>query len=263
MNNSKHKWKIVHFLIMVGILISIVIIGLIFPIEMRSIGWGLTLVLMTVFVIIAGHSVTGLWKGFLIDGRNKISLSRFQMVAWTIMVLSAFLTIALVNIRAGVADPLAISIPSQLWILMGISTTSMIGSPLLLSTKREKQPDAKLWKNTVENLKSKGCANVEDKTPQMIITNLKPESAQWADLFRGEEAANAAALDLGKIQMFYFTIILVLAYIVALTGLFSSESRTIFSFPELHESMIALIGISHTGYLANKAVPHSPEAPQK
>jgi hypothetical protein len=35
------------------------------------------------------------------------------------------------------ADPLAIAIPEQLWLLMGISTTALVASPLIRSTKRD------------------------------------------------------------------------------------------------------------------------------
>ena len=55
--------------------------------------------LMAVFTTIAGHGVLGLWLGLLIDERNKMSLSRLQMITWTIVVLSGFVTAALWNTR--------------------------------------------------------------------------------------------------------------------------------------------------------------------
>jgi hypothetical protein len=121
-------------LALIGILVGIALAGLWLSRYSLILSWLVMLVLMITFLVVAGAAITGLRRGLLIDGRNKISLSRFQLIAWTVVVLSAFLTAALFNIRAGADDPLAIAIPEQLWILMGISTTSLIGSPLLLGT---------------------------------------------------------------------------------------------------------------------------------
>ena len=89
-----------------------------------------------------------------------------------------------------------------------------------------------------------------------VIVNTSLGAARWSDMFKGEETGNAAHLDLGKVQMFYFTLILVLAYAVALGCAFAGEER-IHAFPALDPSMVALLGISHAGYLVHKAVPHS------
>jgi hypothetical protein len=72
---------------------------------------------------------------------------------------------------------------------------------------------------------------------------------------------NIGHLDIGKIQMFYFTIIIIFAYGAALTSLFAgTSSEKIGAFPTLSQSVIALLGISQAAYLANKAVPRTPTA---
>jgi hypothetical protein len=61
-----------------------------------------------------------------------------QALSWSLVVISAFLAGALANISANpglLADPLSIGVPEELWILMGISFTSLIDSPLILSQK--------------------------------------------------------------------------------------------------------------------------------
>jgi hypothetical protein len=83
-------------------------------------GWLAVGVLLLIFMAVSGHGVVGMWRGILIDNRNVISLSRFQMVLWTAIVLSAFLTAALYNIYTGIDEPLAIQVPGQMWIMMGI-----------------------------------------------------------------------------------------------------------------------------------------------
>ncbi|RZN38742.1 MAG: hypothetical protein EF813_04625 [Methanosarcinales archaeon] len=76
------------------------------------------------------------------------------------------------------------------------------------------------------------------------------------NMFKGEETGNATQLDLGKIQMFYFTLVLVLTYAVAL-GDTLVGIETIAEFPVLSSSMVTLMLISHAGYLTNKAIPYS------
>ena len=49
--------------------------------------WYANLALMSLFVFIAGRAITGRWRGVFIDERNKVSLSRLQMLLWTVVVL--------------------------------------------------------------------------------------------------------------------------------------------------------------------------------
>ena len=56
--------------------------------------------------------------------------------------------------------------------------------------------------------------------------------------------------------MFYFTLILVFAHGVQLGSLFLDSSGIIEKLPVLSAGMLALLAISHAGYLTNKAVPH-------
>lgn len=93
------------------------------------------MLLLGVFTIITGHGTVGLWLGLLIDPQNRMSLSRLQLIFWTLVVLSGFLAAALGNIAAGAPSPLAIASPPQLWLVMGISTTSLVSSQLIRNRK--------------------------------------------------------------------------------------------------------------------------------
>ncbi|MCK4458266.1 MAG: hypothetical protein KAT13_01350, partial [Methanosarcinales archaeon] len=97
----------------------------------RRKAWFSVMALMTLSIIIAGHGATGRWAGLLIDERNRMSLSRLQMILWTAIILSGLLVAALSNTTLGAKDPLAIALPEELWMLMGISTASLVGSPLI------------------------------------------------------------------------------------------------------------------------------------
>lgn len=198
--------------------------------------WIAAIALIVIVCAVLGYGFMGVFRGLLIDGRNMLSLSKLQMVLWTVIVISGLIAAAIANMAYG-KDPLNITIPPELWLLMGINTTSLVASPIIKSTKQD-----------VDGL----------------LKNKNPEDAEWSDLFRGEETANANRLDLGKVQMFYLTLIIAFAYAVQImtqlsqlgplnpTGL----SEGFQNFPAISSGMVALLGVSNAGYLAYKATKH-------
>lgn len=255
--NSPSSWTRRHS-ISLGIIVGIlVMMESLVPASTRLWMWFGTMALLTLFGIIAGQGVTGQGLGLLIDTRNKTSLARFQMVVWTILILSAYLTAVMVNVDLKQPEPLAIAIPPDLWLLMGISTTSLIGSPLILSAKKArevKEPD----KQRALNALVRQAVDTDKVTIiGQLVVNQTPEVARLADMFQGSETGNVGLLDLGKVQMFFFTLIIVLAYASALSALFQQGRGPIQALPVIDGGMLALLGISHAGYLVNKALPHS------
>lgn len=113
----------------------------------KGVNYFLVFVAMLLFFVLLGIFISGRPAGILIDERNQMSLSRFQMVVWMLIILSAYLTIALSRITAGllggeissITDALSVGIPQELWVLLGISTVSLVGSPLILSEKKNKK----------------------------------------------------------------------------------------------------------------------------
>jgi uncharacterized membrane protein YvlD (DUF360 family) len=126
-----------------------------------------------------------------------------------------------------ITTPISVQIPSEVWLLLGISTTSLVASPL-----------------------------IKNRTPDQIVKNQSATEAKLSDLFRGEQTGDITQLDLGKVQMFFFTVIVVGAYAIALASMFiTRELSAITSLPALDSGVIAMLGVSHAGYLTNKAVP--------
>lgn len=256
------KWTIWHTF---GILLTLIATGIAgWFIPSRLTAWLAILLLLTFFIALAANGVTGNWRGALIDNRNRISLSRFQMLLWTILILSAYLAATLANMKVtpdltGTGNLFSVTIPSGLWLLMGIATTSLVAAPLILSTKTTKTPDEQQKDNTLKLLANQhvdvGGNNVIDRG--QIIAYATSDNARWADLFTGEEVGNAAQFDLSKIQLFYFTFILILVYGIALATIFAGPGPTIKALPDIDQSILALLGISHAGYLTSKAIPHS------
>jgi hypothetical protein len=262
--SESKTWQWFHTLGIVLILLAITLVGWFSPPAFRLEAWLISLVLIAVFIIIAGHGTTGLWRGWLIDDRYMMSLSRLQAVLWTVVILSAFFIAALGNLKLGDPNPLEVAIPVEIWLVMGISVTSLVGSPLIRSNKKKQDPDPKEGGRTITELtKERGARTIASRDTLdligLVIVNLRPEDASLSDLFRGEETGNGALLDLGKIQLFLFTLLIVLVYVSTLSVLFNAGTA-IHSFEPLDESTIALLGISHAAYLTNKAIPHSKTA---
>lgn len=228
-------------------------------------GWAGALALLTLFCAALGVAINGRLAGVLIDERNRVSLARFQASAWSVLVLSALLTAVLSRIRAGDADPLAIAIPGQLLVAMGMSAASFVSSPALLSLKAGELAQNGVVEQTCAKLGDASC----DVVPQgKLYARCDPTKARWLDMFRGEEVCNAAAPDLSKVQQFLVTIIVLSAYGATLWSGWSGASLKSAAFhtgylsglPDFSPNMLWLIGLSHAGYLAYKVAPHGPAA---
>ncbi len=101
---------------------------------------------------------------------------------------------------------------------IGISTTALVASPLIRSTKRDVEP----LHDTVEAklrlvARQRGLDPQEVTTRGVEVVNRQPRDARWTDVLQGEEVGNGPHLDLGKVQNLF----------------------------------------SHDGYLAYKATPHT------
>ena len=179
------------------------------------------------------------------------------MILWTILILSAYLTAVMVNVDLKRPEPLSIVIPPDLWLLMGISTTSLIGSPLILSAKKARETKEPDKQRALKALTRQAVDTGKVAIMGQLVVNQTPEVARLADMFQGSETGNVGLLDLGKVQMFFFTLIIVLAYASALSTLFQQGRGPIQALPVVDGGMLALLGISHAGYLVNKALPHS------
>ncbi len=125
------------------------------------------------------------------------------------------------------------NIPDEILLLLGISTTSLVGSPLLKSIRDQSADE-----------------------PSKIARNAKQKEARFSDFVMGEETQNRDQIDLAKVQMLYLTLVLVVAYGVALAEMFQTNAGSVITqFPPVASGVILLLGISHTGYLADKALP--------
>jgi hypothetical protein len=247
------------FLAMVGALVLIPVQHLV--LDWPFANWLIDLGTLLAFIVIVGIVGKGRLEGVLIDERNKMSLSRLQTVLWSVVIIGSMVAFALIRLKAGALDPLNVSVPDALLVAVGITTTALAGSPIIRSVKEqsEKRPNADQVRDTGIGLGLSG----EPRMRGLIVVNETPAAASWMDMLRGEEGGNAAALDIGKIQMFWFTGLLVAAYLVMIGAQITTGANAatvvggLDGLPEISPAFVTLLGIANGAYLANKAVPHT------
>jgi hypothetical protein len=279
-----------------AVVLILLILGVAWSVPIAT-AFPVVMVLLVVFCILLGISICQDPLGILISEQNVISLSRFQTALWTVIVIAALLVIAIARIKNGVvadedtselADPLKITFGKDLLALLGISATSLVGSPLIAATKKSKAPGPNAVASTAQEMvkldnvpdsvKSAGRgtgaaaaaapakpspANVAlaiaENAEGILYKNPTASDASFADMFEGNEIGNAAHVDLSKVQMFFFTAVIAVAYVVALWDAMSTGAiyGASFAFPAVSSGMVGLLGISNAGYLAAKGVDHT------
>lgn len=245
---------------------------------MAQLAWSVAAAGLIVFLMSVGAGTTGRPLGFLINERNLMSLTRFQTVLWTVIILSAYFVVALARVVMNVPEPLVIKVDPQLWALLGISLTSLVGSSMINSNKTNKKPDNQEITKTAHALAANNNlpaaavaavaaapagANQPDPSAKVIFqhkqgtlyANPSIDDAGLSDMFEGDEVGNAASIDLAKVQMFFFNIIVALSYITLLSKTMAQlaiDPAKVIELPLLSKGMIALLGISHAGHLMGK-----------
>lgn len=150
---------------------------------------------------------------------EKYSLSRFQMYLWTVLILVAFIAAALAKLDLP-------NIPSNLYILMGINLAAAVGSTAIHTAKTAKPPAT--------------------PTTTAPASGGKPNFV--ADVFF--ESGGKASVDLPRTQMFVWTIIIAVSFIVLSINEFRIGNPIL---PDVPTGVLALMGISHGAYLGSKA----------
>lgn len=191
----------------------------------RSETWIITLLLLGGQLALAGWAIKGRWDGVFIDEHRKISLSRFQLILWTAVLVSALISAGLSNAANGQVEPLKIDIPPTVWSLLGIGSFSFVAASLLKRQQFERG---------------------------LITPN--PSGPSWLDLIRSEDGTT---VDVSKLQQLAFTAMLITIYIGGLyemMGQGGNAPEKVTTFPGVDDGFIALLGLSHAAYLIKKQV---------
>src|ERR1051325_5041301 len=198
------------------------------------IDWTVAAIVLLVLAGWIGRRATGNVLGILIDARGRFSLTHFQLVLWTIVILSS--AIGVLAVRAW--NPEGFVIPSSLLGLMGIS----VGSAVLTT-------GVKGAKDTP------GSQAVVARVGAPVVMRdgtVKHFSAKLAQIWLQEEGAFAdRVVDITKFQNFIFTLVVLAIYIAMMYETRDAPTSSL-SLPDLPANVIALIGISHAGYVGGK-----------
>jgi hypothetical protein len=210
---------------------------------------------IAVFTLLVGWTIRGHWSGALVDPkRQRMSLSRLQMLLWSALVLASYMTAVMINLahrnaaNTTAIDALAVAIPGELLVAMGLSVGSLVGARVVLNRKETEHGTvtSALPPDTITD-----TGAVEPTAPRSAV--FRARGPRWLDLFEGDTAESRDAVDVGKLQMFFITIALVLGYGLVVADLFASSPATgISSLPALNDGFVALLAISHAGYLTAK-----------
>ena len=249
--------------------LPLVVIGVGLPVaaaqlgsEYRGYAFLGVLVLLAAELGVIGWLVNERPIGAFVDSRNCLSLSKLQAGAWTVVVLSALATIAVFNILAqastgGSVTDLDITIPGELLLAMGISATSLVAAPALMSVKVDQDPTARSVAKAARRKATLHTGAPTGVTEGIVPTNAAPRDASWANLVTGDEVGNFNSPDLGKIQQLLITVLLLGCYTGYVFINLSTRAAPIHALPALDKSFVWLLGISHASYLAYKAAPHT------
>ncbi|MBO3697353.1 hypothetical protein [Roseivirga sp. E12] len=248
-----------------------------------------------VFMLITISKGLGLPNGgFLIDKtRRRYSLSRLQLVAWTVIILSAYISQNFTVFWSYFFEnkccdqlPQLSEIPVNVLGLLGISTGTALVTPVINQAKSSitNRSDARrmtsgneefatyeevLYNNTTyENLVDLSFSSKKGKTEKVkkgsnigaVYRNINIEDAELVDIFRGEEVKDFDLVDISKVQNFLFTILTMTIYAFQIFLALRNESNTL---PDLNNTFLLIIGISHSYYVINKAIVQSTPAKKK
>lgn len=268
----------------------------------------------TLTIVVAGWAVNGEYFGAFIDARNRYSLSRLQLAAWTIVVLSAWLAAVIVRIVSNMSIDVAleVAIPAAVVTALGLSTGAFALSAAIDQNKSHKTVDLNarrgleadynavveelnlLVKRRTDAQKDRDSLPTDDERREplvLLVENLerteaalgtreaalkaklselraaegllsrneRASDAAAGDLFRGDEVGTTETLDFGKVQMLFFSVSVIGSYALVLLSalnngdLYSTAAGGV-ALPEMSDSLVTLLGISHGGYLGTKAI---------
>ncbi len=188
--------------------------------------WSISLAVLLFLAWLVGRMITKQTLGILIDGRGRYSLTHFQIVLWTIVILSSVLGVLI----SQDFDTKDFQIPSQLLGLMGISAASGV-----LATAVKGSKDAP---GSTANVARKGKFELSNGTHATITPH-------FGQIFEEEEGDQAdKVVSIAKYQNFIFTLVII--------GVYVTMAWKSGKLPTLPDNIVWLIGISHAGYVGGK-----------
>jgi len=173
---------------------------------------------------------------FLLRNRNgEYSLSQFQVVLWSWVILSLLIAVFAFKLLNSVDDPLEVAIPDELLWVLGISSATIVSA-----------------KSLTVGMDMVGKEVVSEKAGSNRRAKLNPFSGFIADLIM-DKVNGKTVVDFTRFQNLIITMMMVLFFIwFAAKTLWKMDAKDITALPSFSSTLIVLIGISHAGYIIKK-----------
>ncbi len=155
------------------------------------------------------------------------SLSLFQLFLWTVVIVFAFLFMAIIMLQHGISPPVKSLNTPMLLTLLGIS----VGSPII--------------SNSISS--AKYASSNPGKPPKPLY--------QFSTML--EEGKKPS---ITRFQMFIWTWIAIIVFFISITNTINSDLNSIsqLNVPDVDPVLVALMGISQAAYLGGKSVSKTP-----
>jgi hypothetical protein len=234
----------------------------------------LQIVAIILLLIGCGKAVMEHPLGTFVDDRNRVSLTRVQLIAWTIILVSGITVFGLFNTgfaaqewvglaqRAHVPDitpdkTLAEALMKKaqafpkldyyLWAVLGISIGTTGISAMLINRARA---------SVIEGMVKNADTRIEERNDSSEVG--------WTDLILGETVTKARMVDIARVQHVVITGILILTYFhllwasaraidgVSIARVMSTGTSVFTAMPTIDQTFVTLLLISHAALLASK-----------
>jgi hypothetical protein len=205
------------------------------------IAYGVTTVVMMLVAAVAGLRCSKSIWGIFIDSRDTWSLTQFQLVLWTFIIIPILIAVVIGRATKDPSTAWDLTVPGEIWGLLGIS----LGSTTLAVA--------------IKSQKNNPPVNPMGANNRVLARN-GAEKAQISDMFAYDEGTGALTrLDVTKFQNFVFTVALAVTYLWSCLWLFAHTATpsAITGLPAFSGIALGILGISHVGYLTGKAIPQS------
>lgn len=203
------------------------------------IAWAVAAAVLSLAAIWLGLLTRGSAFGILIDSRGRYSLSQFQLVLWTLLVLSLIVGFFCGRLLGGAGgQALEFTIPPEVLLLLGIG----VGSTTL----------AKAIKTSKDTTRPENVAASGHEDPPRFQQVFLLEEGEMAD----------KVIDVAKFQKFAITLTLLAAYTATAIDAIgaASSASDLRALPGITGAFVTLVGISHAAYLGGK-LPSPPGIP--
>jgi hypothetical protein len=205
------------------------------------IAYGVTLGVMVLVAAVAGQLRSKSIWGIFIDSRDTWSLTQFQLVLWTFIIIPVLIAAVIGRATKDPSTAWDLTIPAEVWGLLGISLGSTALAVAIKSQKND-PPGNPL-----------GAGN-------RVLARTEAKKARISDMFAYDEGTGALTrLDVTKFQNFVFTVALAVTYLWSCLWIFAQARipSAVTGLPAFSGVALGILGISHAGYLTGKAIPQS------